>query len=77
MPRISPASPEQFAQVSDTMERWKKTKGYPPNSWLTMVRRPKVFRAIGWLNRWNSTLATELEQDALVFARKHLGVCWT
>jgi uncharacterized peroxidase-related enzyme len=27
------------------MERWKKTKGYPPNSWLTMVRKPKVFRA--------------------------------
>jgi uncharacterized peroxidase-related enzyme len=27
------------------MERWKKLKGYPPNSWLTMVRKPKVFRA--------------------------------
>jgi len=27
------------------MARWQKTKGYPPNSWLTMVRRPGVFRA--------------------------------
>jgi alkylhydroperoxidase family enzyme len=27
------------------MERWKRSKGYPPNSWLTMVRRPRVFRA--------------------------------
>jgi uncharacterized peroxidase-related enzyme len=27
------------------MERWKKLKGYPPASWLTMVRKPKVFRA--------------------------------
>jgi uncharacterized peroxidase-related enzyme len=45
MPRISPAAPEQFAQVADHMERWKKTKGYPPNSWLVMVRKPKVFRA--------------------------------
>ncbi len=27
------------------MERWKRTKGYPPNSWLTMARRPKVLRA--------------------------------
>ena len=45
MARIPPASPEQFAQVADHMERWKKTKGYPPNSWLTMVRKPKVFRA--------------------------------
>jgi alkylhydroperoxidase family enzyme len=45
MERISPASPAQFAQVSDYMERWKKIKGYPPNSWLTMVRKPQVFRA--------------------------------
>lgn len=45
MPRVSPAPPERFAEVSDYMERWKKTKGYPPNTWLTMVRKPKVFRA--------------------------------
>jgi len=45
MARVSPAAPEQFAQVADIMEHWKRTKGYPPNSWLTMVRRPGVFRA--------------------------------
>lgn len=45
MARISPAPPEKFAEVSDYMERWKKLKGYPPNSWQTMVRKPKVFRA--------------------------------
>lgn len=45
MARISPAPPEKFAEVSDYMERWKKLKGYPPNSWLTMVRKPRVFRA--------------------------------
>jgi uncharacterized peroxidase-related enzyme len=45
MSRISPAPPERFDEVSDHMERWKKLKGYPPNSWLTMVRKPKVFRA--------------------------------
>jgi uncharacterized peroxidase-related enzyme len=45
MARVSPAAPEQFAQVADIMERWKKTKGYPPNSWLVMVRKPAVFRA--------------------------------
>lgn len=43
--RISPAAAGQFAQVADVMERWKKTKGYAPNSWLAMVRRPGVFRA--------------------------------
>jgi uncharacterized peroxidase-related enzyme len=45
MARISPAGADQFDQVSDYMERWKKTKGYPPNSWLTMVRKPRIFRA--------------------------------
>ena len=45
MARISPAAPEQFAQVADHMERWKQAKGYPPNSWLVMARKPKVFRA--------------------------------
>ena len=45
MTRISPAPQERFEEVSDHMERWKKLKGYPPNSWLTMVRKPKVFRA--------------------------------
>lgn len=45
MTRISPAPPERFEEVSEHMERWKKLKGYPPNSWLTMVRKPRVFRA--------------------------------
>ena len=45
MDRISPATPEQFAQIADHLERWKKIKGYPPNSWLTMARRPRVLRA--------------------------------
>jgi uncharacterized peroxidase-related enzyme len=43
--RVSPAATAQFAQVADVMERWRKVKGYPPNSWLTMVRSPGVFRA--------------------------------
>ncbi len=45
MARVPPAAPEQFARVADIMERWQLTKGYPPNSWLTMVRKPAVFRA--------------------------------
>ena len=45
MERISLAGPEQFAQVADHMESWRKTKGYPPNSWLTMARRPRVLCA--------------------------------
>lgn len=45
MTRISPAPPDRFADIADHMERWRKTKGYPPNSWLTMARRPRVLRA--------------------------------
>jgi uncharacterized peroxidase-related enzyme len=45
MVRISPAPPERFASIAEHMERWTKTKGYPPNSWLTMARKPRVFRA--------------------------------
>lgn len=45
MARVSPAAPEQLAQVADVMAAWKATKGYPPNSWLTMARRPGVLRA--------------------------------
>ena len=45
MHRIAPAPPERFAEVADHMERWKRQKGYPPNSWLTMLRKPRVFRA--------------------------------
>lgn len=45
MARIAPAPPEKFEEVADHMARWKKLKGYPPNSWLTMVHKPRVFRA--------------------------------
>ncbi|MGH8661890.1 MAG: carboxymuconolactone decarboxylase family protein [Burkholderiales bacterium] len=45
MARVSPAAPEQLAQLADVLERWQKTKGYSPNSWLTMARRPGVLRA--------------------------------
>ncbi|HKA40795.1 MAG TPA: carboxymuconolactone decarboxylase family protein [Burkholderiales bacterium] len=45
MARISPAPSDRYVEVADYMERWKKTKGYPPNSWLTMLRKPRIFRA--------------------------------
>jgi uncharacterized peroxidase-related enzyme len=45
MARVSPAPAERFQQVADIMDRWKQAKGYPPNSWLAMVRKPQVFRA--------------------------------
>jgi len=31
-----------------------------------------VIALLGWLNRWNMTLATPLEREAAAFARRHL-----
>ena len=45
MDRIAPATPAHFDQIADHMARWKKSKGYPPNTWYTMARKPAVFRA--------------------------------
>ena len=71
MARVSPAAPEQFAQVADVMKRWQKTKGYPPNSWLTMARRPGVFRAYRALH--NAVMMDEGEiPKALKFMAAHV-----
>lgn len=32
-----------------------------------------VVSLFGWLNRWNDTMGTELEEEPLLFASKHLG----
>lgn len=45
MDRIAPATAEHFAQIAEHMARWQRTKGYPPNTWQTMARKPAVFRA--------------------------------
>jgi uncharacterized peroxidase-related enzyme len=70
MARISPATPEQFAQVADHMERWRKTKGYPPNSWLTMARKPRVFRAYRDLHT-----AVMMDDGEVPKALKFLAAC--
>jgi len=37
-----------------------------------------VISMFGWMNRWNDTLATQLEEHPLEFAREHLGASgWT
>jgi len=70
MARVPPATPEQFAQVADHMARWKSTKGYPPNSWLSMVRKPQVFRAYRDLHT-----AVMMEDGELPKALKFMIAC--
>lgn len=33
-----------------------------------------VISVFGWLNRWNDTMATELETEPAAFAEKNLGM---
>ncbi len=46
MSRVSPAPPERLAEFADDIEKARRQRGYAPNSWLTVARRPKVFRAL-------------------------------
>lgn len=70
MARISPAAPEQFAQVAEHMARWQKTKGYPPNSWHALARKPRVFRAYRELHA-----AVMMEDGELPKGLKFLVAC--
>jgi uncharacterized peroxidase-related enzyme len=45
MSRIPPAETPADPEIADMMAYWTRTKGYAPNAWQTMLRRPKVFLA--------------------------------
>lgn len=45
MSRISPAEAPADPAIAEMMAYWERTKGYVPNAWQTMLRRPKVFLA--------------------------------
>ena len=60
--RIAPATAAHFEQIADHMARWKKSKGYPPNTWYTMARKPAVFRAYRDLHGAVMMAGGEVEQ---------------
>ena len=45
MSRISPAPADRIAEFEADFDKSKKQRGYVPNSWYTLVRKPRVFRA--------------------------------
>jgi uncharacterized peroxidase-related enzyme len=45
MSRIAPAGPPADPEIADMMDYWTRIKGYAPNAWQTMLRRPQVFLA--------------------------------
>ncbi|MGZ8198631.1 MAG: carboxymuconolactone decarboxylase family protein [Burkholderiales bacterium] len=43
--RVSPASPEQLAEFAEDIAQSKKRRGYAPNNWLPLARKPKILKA--------------------------------
>lgn len=46
MARVSPAPADRLAEFTPDFEKSRKQRGYVPNSWLTLARKPRTFRAI-------------------------------
>ncbi|MBI3042309.1 MAG: carboxymuconolactone decarboxylase family protein [Betaproteobacteria bacterium] len=46
MARVSPPPADRLAEFAADFDKSKKQRGYVPNSWLTLARRPRVFRAL-------------------------------
>lgn len=46
MSRVTPAPAERLAEFAADFDKSLKTRGYVPNSWLTLARKPKVFRLV-------------------------------
>lgn len=46
MARVSPAPAERLAEFAQEFERTAKSRGYVPNSWYVLARKPRIFRAL-------------------------------
>lgn len=46
MARVSPAPAERLAQFAQEFERTAKSRGYVPNNWYVLARKPRIFRAL-------------------------------
>jgi len=46
MARVSAAPADRLAEFAQEFERAAKSRGYVPNSWYTLARKPKIFRAL-------------------------------
>jgi len=51
MPRITPKSREELADLEDVFERAEQALGFVPNSFFLMGRRPEMLRAFSRLSR--------------------------
>lgn len=53
MPHLDPVplSEVQDADIRERFEHYRRTRGFTPNSIMTMVRRPNIVRAFMALNQ--------------------------
>ncbi|MGH9333776.1 MAG: carboxymuconolactone decarboxylase family protein, partial [Vicinamibacteria bacterium] len=51
MAHVKPLSRDEVPQFRDRFEQYAKTRGFVPNSLLTMSRRPAIAEAFMELNR--------------------------
>ena len=51
MPLVEPLPADYDGEIAELAEFFNVTLGFPPNSVLTMIRRPEIARAFTALNR--------------------------
>ena len=106
MPHLPPLPRDAVPEFAALFEHYENTRGFIPNSILTMSRRPGIARAFmqlnqaeqedfdelakhfdegqivervasvalfGYLNRWNDSMATELEDHPSKVAQRTIG----
>jgi uncharacterized peroxidase-related enzyme len=76
MAHVAPLSPEAVPEFSDRFAHYAATRGFIPNSILTMARRPGIARAFMELNRavlYEGTVAEELKMLVSLIASQAAG----
>jgi uncharacterized peroxidase-related enzyme len=76
MAHISPLPRDAHAEFADRFEHYAQTRGFVPNSILTMQRRPAIARAFMELNRavlYEGTVPEELKMLVSLIASQAAG----
>ena len=76
MAHVSPLPRDAHPEFKDQFEHYAKTRGFVPNSILTMQRRPAIARAFMQLNRavlYEGTVPEELKMLVSLIASQAAG----
>ncbi len=76
MPHLPPLSPDSVPEFKTLFDHYKNTRGFIPNSILTMSRRPGIARAFMQLNQailYEGTVEEELKMLVCLIASQAAG----